>query len=735
MCLYGAVLVANCVSYGTTKGSYGAGGYVNHASAIVSNCVIHSNTAGGYGGGGLCINGGLVTHCIITNNTSGNQCGGVRLVNGTLRNSLIVDNRSKSAGAAGTGSGNGGGGGIMITGGTAENCTFYGNSSASATRCDEIYQSNGTVRNCLFCGTDDTAANDVYKIGGTATYCYFRNAVTGTGNITGDPKLANPTAGDYHLAYGSPCIDAGVNIAALTSDLDLKTRPLDGNRDEVAAWDIGCYEYEIDPNAINISFDTDVTLGGNSVTATLTADVVGGFPPYKYVWDFGGGVTKTTTTPTITYTFGYGSHDITLTVLDSKNNSSDPLVRYGLIKVKSSVVYMSPNGSATWPYDTLTKATAQLNDAVGAVYATEAAPGKIWVADGEYTSADAAVYSADLSQPIELVGLNPAIGATFIGAKTVQHRAIKANHARVKVSNLKFKSYYAGTGNDCSILNLIDGVVSNCIFDSSSSIGAGMIVQSGGLLTDCTLSGNNAQTHPGSDRWGAHYITGGISERLVITGCIGGNTSGVRLSGENAVLRNSVIRNNTSNAGAAVYVTAGTVDCCLITNNVSYGITGALGFQSGSAAVVNGANGVVRSCLVIGNRCTASPTTAGALYVASGAAYNNTVWANTLADKTTNDVYVASGTAKNNLAGVFEAADGTADHNWSGFGTKFKDLDHRDFHPCASWKEVLNCGEKMDWMADATDFEGSPRIRHGYPDIGCYERLNRSFTILIKNKK
>jgi len=62
---------------------------------------------------------------------------------------------------------------------------------------------------------------------------------TATGTVTADPQFVNfqlDGTGDYHLKAGSPCIDAGIQTGAPTTDMDGTPRP------QAGGYDIGAYE-------------------------------------------------------------------------------------------------------------------------------------------------------------------------------------------------------------------------------------------------------------------------------------------------------------------------------------------------------------------------------------------------------------------------------------------------------------------------------------------------------------
>ncbi|NOQ21897.1 MAG: T9SS type A sorting domain-containing protein [Candidatus Aegiribacteria sp.] len=69
------------------------------------------------------------------------------------------------------------------------------------------------VNNIIYfntCNGSDSQYGAVFGGGATSLeYSCCSQELTGTGNITSDPMFVNATIDDYHLQYGSPCINAG----------------------------------------------------------------------------------------------------------------------------------------------------------------------------------------------------------------------------------------------------------------------------------------------------------------------------------------------------------------------------------------------------------------------------------------------------------------------------------------------------------------------------------------------
>jgi len=72
--------------------------------------------------------------------------------------------------------------------------------------------------------------------------------------IQADPQFVNPANGDFRLLNGSPAIDSGIDNNVyqtfynlygidIKKDIENNVRPMDGDNDGTADWDIGAYEY------------------------------------------------------------------------------------------------------------------------------------------------------------------------------------------------------------------------------------------------------------------------------------------------------------------------------------------------------------------------------------------------------------------------------------------------------------------------------------------------------------
>jgi hypothetical protein len=258
---------------------------------MVSDCVVEQNAASGYGGGIYFSYGGTAVCCSVSSNWAGSGGGGVNgNYGGTIVDSTVVSNRTASNG----------GGVYLYRGGVADRCAVLGNEAGlNGGGCYLTRSSSGTgeVANCLVyantSGDDgggiffhgggraahstivgNTAADageggGVYGNGGgnlQNSIVYFNAAGSDSnynslafvsfdhcctapypglpGNIADAPGLVNLAAGNCRLQYGSPCIDKGMDVGgAATHDLDRAPRPVDGDFDNLAEFDMGCYEY------------------------------------------------------------------------------------------------------------------------------------------------------------------------------------------------------------------------------------------------------------------------------------------------------------------------------------------------------------------------------------------------------------------------------------------------------------------------------------------------------------
>ena len=294
----------------------GGGAYVWNGR--MENCIIENNIATtspwektdnhvwSMGvGGGVCLESSgepedaVVVNCIIRNNSTTPvddaasypcQGGGIAVKSGYLVNTLVVGNSVN-----GSNNNQSIGGGIACTEKQAYiiNCTAYDNhvkglGGGIAFQSQNADGMRAVVSNCIAwnntCRADDygEGLNNI-RMGNPNTNGKLPERVTinvvcvpeatvASGAITSDPMFVDAANGDFHLAQGSPCIDAGDDPAVEGYDVDL-----DGNaRIAGAAVDLGAYEFtegggsainEIEANEGEVIRTQYYTLQGVEVTS------------------------------------------------------------------------------------------------------------------------------------------------------------------------------------------------------------------------------------------------------------------------------------------------------------------------------------------------------------------------------------------------------------------------------------------------------------------------------------
>jgi hypothetical protein len=218
----------------------GGGGMFNFGgSPTVRYCKFDKNSA--MYGGGICqgFDSSLLSNCIFSGN-SGWRGGGLYTYESQaiVRNCIFIGNSASNDG-----------GGIInyFQSPRLFNCTLTGNTAGKRGGGIYDYMSGSRLTNCIFWGNrDESGMGESSQFrnyeGGpfVINYCCIQGwtgALRGIGNIGDNPLLA---PGNYHLEYGSPCIDAGDPTGYYhgQTDIDGQHRVMGGRVD------IGADEYE-----------------------------------------------------------------------------------------------------------------------------------------------------------------------------------------------------------------------------------------------------------------------------------------------------------------------------------------------------------------------------------------------------------------------------------------------------------------------------------------------------------
>ncbi len=235
------VIIRDCIiSRNVSESDNSQGGGISiygeySAMTTVENCLISENEAGA-GGGIKCYGNLSLSNCVIAGNqttSSYSGCGGgllqiwhaaqaIEISNSLIGNNLALRSGGGIAARDGlltmtgcTLTGNTAyrhGGGLLLdhSPATLEKCTMADNQSSQAGTALSCFNSSPQISSSIFWGTSpppviQTAGNSAPEI----IYSDVQNGWPGYGNLDLDPFFALPDSGDYHLQWGSPCVDAG----------------------------------------------------------------------------------------------------------------------------------------------------------------------------------------------------------------------------------------------------------------------------------------------------------------------------------------------------------------------------------------------------------------------------------------------------------------------------------------------------------------------------------------------
>jgi|GEM_PF-1833835 len=595
------------------------GGVFLDAMGTVRNCRIRANHAT-RGGGVYCNGGGTIIACDVVENVADDRGGGAFLAQGgELHSCLLADNTVRSGGNGDGGgahcqqggllrncvvSGNcvadRGGGVFCESGGLVENCTIVGNTATNTGGGVRCYY-GGTLRNCIIYfnsapngqspNFDDAGSSPSYS------YCCTWPLHSGQGNVSSDPMLLAVGDGDYRLARGSPCIDAGTNVAWMTSAFDIAGV----SRVRNGTVDMGAYESEY----LGCRFSASPCSGLEPLTARFTAETDGSnTTALTYGWDINGDGTDDYEGPdlsAISHEYrAAGVYTVALSVSNAAGETAKS-VRPAYIMVVPATMYVATNGGHRQPFADWETAATSLSAAVQL-----ACNGcEILVGRGLYR----------LSAPVILtngITLRSASGSSetiLDGGRS--NRCIEIGHELAVIDGFTITRGRAQDGGGVYCRGA--GLIQNCVIVSNVAVGrgGGVFLDRGGWLRNCDILSN---TSSADDAGGVFCNLGGEVEKCRFVGNHAGDDGGALQCNSGGIARACYFYGNTATdkGGGAFCWSDGTlVNCVFAGNSARDG--GGLGIYGG---------GLTLNCTIVSNRAT---QTGGGVYSTNGGTLVNTV--------------------------------------------------------------------------------------------------------------
>ena len=266
------VLRGNTIT-GNSSVSWGGGIYTLNSTPVIADNLIEDNWASIDGGGIWAAGAPTIEGNEIVDNFTFGRTGGI-LASGapTIARNVIRDHEAA---------------GITIGSGTPvvtdnlilRNATGIDRAFGAVLRntvVDNVFDgitiedgASPLIESCIVWGNGPTPANEIFVFSGTPTVCFsdVRGGHAGAGNIAFDPGFVDAAGGDYRLAPGSPCIDAG-DPTDSTCGLGVAGHPrrLDGLLDGPLFVDMGAHEFghvylDVELSSTSLTVETTGTAG------------------------------------------------------------------------------------------------------------------------------------------------------------------------------------------------------------------------------------------------------------------------------------------------------------------------------------------------------------------------------------------------------------------------------------------------------------------------------------------
>ena len=713
--------------------------------SVITNCNALAETGhGNLGNNAMVINGataraerilvwknGSTTHTYKGNGwgsiPGGVTPGIVTVMTGALVNSLVYGNSAKDYPGV-----------SVFAGGRVVNCTIgpCAGKGLSAANGIDMLQSGGEIVNTIIYGEVKAGDNGYAKSGGKVTHSIFANAAHDdgqSGNLVKDPRFTDADAGNLVPYKTSPCRNAGVADAAM-ADVPFDFAGDDRVQDGVI--DIGCYELKpFGPEDLEVQIEKESASldDDHKATLTLKALLIGGATDgFSYSWTEDDTVIGSS--DTLTKTFAPGFHRVTVTCTKEAVVKTDS---YEFTVYPKTMFVNAESATPEAPYDSPATAATSLRDAFDFIESSiavlgqqdgDAAVSVVKVADGTY-----ALNNLMLNLPVQLVaqeGASPVLdlGKVDPGISFNDSRQVLDGFTVINGRTHALRFYSGSCMRNCLVVSL-----ENVIGGTSEPF----ILVSGATVSNCVFRGAQSTAHAYADPvlslTGAARVSDCLFENITKLDSI------VWISNANAVMSNCEFRNCPleSQGGSnprynVLYLTAGLVSHCVITNCGSTSATGRGDKPVGGIVAVEGANATLRNCLIA--NCSAKEN--AGIDIANGAVENCTVVGGTLAESASGSQRNLKQTGGRVVNSIFwntlevdgvTLSGGTFEYSTSILkksgetnigGDPGLDV---NFVP-TSGSKVRDKGTSLAWITeDAVDLRGSNRVVNAIVDIGAFE--------------